>query len=610
MELRGEIMTSRSLIPVFAAALRLLAPADVRAQEVVIAHDEIKCIVAGKFPKFDACFTPVSQVGKARVYFRPETVSSWFYVDMTAAEACHAGVLPKPNKKLVDKKIFYYVDAQGAGTARTQEYAPVVVEREEDCKELPPAPVAATGPPAVYPSLPAGFGGAGVSGAVIAAGVAGIVATGGGAVLPGDDTPTSAPPTVPVVTVPPSTTLPTPGSSPTPPTITPLVVACEAAPRSGEAPLRVQFATFPTGGTGTYEYLWSFGDGNISTNPNPANVFLNDGVYDATVRVTSGDQVALCTRQITVALLPEPNPSPTPTPTPEPPRLKVEMVGTGGRVTGQGIDCPGDCEEVFPIGSAVVVTLTATHSNNPPGAFTEWTGHCSGDAPSCTLTVDVNRNVVAHFDRAWTLSVDAGSNSSAPGSLTSSPSGISCTWPPACTATASYLDNTTVTLTVATTGTVRWGGACAAATSTVCTVLMTSNQSVTVDTLGVVLSGAAPGADRRRAITPVHFTSQLEVPEGEGHVLTNGTLSSPVQAGRSSIGFEKRAGTNRVEAVLVAATGRPGAWRFDFSGHSSFRPGSLRVLAGTVVSLTGDAIVFQLQGRPGERIAFAFDVTD
>ena len=227
------------------------------------------------------------------------------------------GVLPKPTKALVAKKVFYYVDVQGEATARTAEHAPVVVAKEEDCENLAAAPVAATGPPAVYPSVPGGFAGGGLSGAVIAGGVAAVAVVGGAALVAGGDdgpgtTVTTVPVTSPPVTTPPpGTTLP--GPTP-PPTVPPLVVACEAAPRVGEAPLLVQFATFPSGGTGTYEFLWSFDDGEFSPNPNPSHTYLSNGVYNATVRVTSGDQTALCTRPIVVARVPVPVPSPDPSP--------------------------------------------------------------------------------------------------------------------------------------------------------------------------------------------------------------------------------------------------------------------------------------------------------
>ena len=174
-------MSSRHLIGAGTLALSLLGSSAASTQDMVIQHAAIECIVVGKFPKVDACLTPVAQVGKARVYFRPETVSSWFYVDMAAGAACHAGVLPKPTKALVDKKVFYYVDVQEEATARTAEHAPVVVAKEEDCENLAAAPVAATGPPAVSPSVPGGFAGGGLSGAVIAGGVAAVAVVGGAA---------------------------------------------------------------------------------------------------------------------------------------------------------------------------------------------------------------------------------------------------------------------------------------------------------------------------------------------------------------------------------------------------------------------------------------------
>jgi hypothetical protein len=81
-----------------------------------------------------------------------------------------------------------------------------------------------------------------------------------------------------------------------------------------------------------------------------------------------------------------------------------------------------------------------------------------------------------------------------------------------------------------------------------------------------------------------------------------------VRPGLAALTAERRTGTNRVEAVLVRGAGRPGTWRFDFSGETTIRPGSLRVVAGTVVVITGDSLVFRLQGKPGERVVFTFEV--
>jgi hypothetical protein len=59
-----------------------------------------------------------------------------------------------------------------------------------------------------------------------------------------------------------------------------------------------------------------------------------------------------------------------------------------------------------------------------------------------------------------------------------------------------------------------------------------------------------------------------------------------------------------VEGTVVDADGRPGTWRFQVVG--GVRPGSLRVIAGTVVALSADEIVFRLSGKPGERVVWSF----
>ena len=37
---------------------------------VAIEHSPVKCIVAGKYPRLNACFAPSSRLARARVYFR------------------------------------------------------------------------------------------------------------------------------------------------------------------------------------------------------------------------------------------------------------------------------------------------------------------------------------------------------------------------------------------------------------------------------------------------------------------------------------------------------------------------------------------------------------
>ncbi|MEK6851211.1 MAG: hypothetical protein AABY30_01590, partial [Candidatus Thermoplasmatota archaeon] len=68
-----------------------------------------------------------------------------------------------------------------------------------------------------------------------------------------------------------------------------------------------------------------------------------------------------------------------------------------------GINCHGNdrggttgdlnCTAVFPRGTNV--TLTATP--DPGYEFVGWGGACTGSAPTCTLTMDSDKWVVAYF---------------------------------------------------------------------------------------------------------------------------------------------------------------------------------------------------------------------
>jgi hypothetical protein len=219
--------------------------------------------------------------------------------------------------------------------------------------------------------------------------------------------------------------------------------------------------------------------------------------------------------------------------------------------------------------------------------------------------MSANKSVTAHFELIRTLSFTGGANSAVPGSISSSPPGITCSWtgappPTPCTDSAPFLHGTTVTLTLVTGGsTIVWGGACAGTVGTVCTVLMDADKLVTLDTRFQF--------DPKSTML-LKASSELDVADGEGQVVTNGLAASAVRAGLAAMTTEARPGMNRVEAVLVRGAGRPGTWRFDFSGQNAFKAGSLRVIAGTVVLVTGDAVVFRLQGRPGERVVFTFEV--
>ena len=101
----------------------------------------------------------------------------------------------------------------------------------------------------------------------------------------------------------------------------------------------------------------------------------------------------------------------------------------------------------------------------------------------------------------------------------------------------------------------------------------------------------------------VSWSSSLEIEDGRGR-LSFGADGRVVARGRAMGVSTTRSGDNLVEAVLLAGRGI-GSWRFEIAGAV---PGSLRPVAGEVLLLTADAIVFRLEGKPGERVAFSYEV--
>ena len=66
------------------------------------------------------------------------------------------------------------------------------------------------------------------------------------------------------------------------------VTTVPAAPITGNAPLTVGFTTIVTGGAGTYNYAWTFGDGTTGNVQNPSHTYFAAGTYMANLTVTDG----------------------------------------------------------------------------------------------------------------------------------------------------------------------------------------------------------------------------------------------------------------------------------------------------------------------------------
>jgi hypothetical protein len=102
--------------------------------------------------------------------------------------------------------------------------------------------------------------------------------------------------------------------------------------------------------------------------------------------------------------------------------------------------------------------------------------------------------------------------------------------------------------------------------------------------------------------TAVNWVSDLSL-DGRLQIVLDGAVSV---AGRGrTFGVLRSREESRVEATLMEAAGKPGLWRFDLAEGGGTAPSRIRVIAGEAVSVMDGSVTFRLQGKPGERIAFA-----
>ena len=92
--------------------------------------------------------------------------------------------------------------------------------------------------------------------------------------------------------------------------------------------------------------------------------------------------------------------------------LVISNAGTGsGTVTSSpaGINCGSDCSENYSSGTSVTLTAAADASST----FAGWSGDCSGNQTTCTITMDSSKNVTATFGtstQSYILSLLSGWN--------------------------------------------------------------------------------------------------------------------------------------------------------------------------------------------------------
>jgi hypothetical protein len=539
--------------------LLVYGAATAHPEAVAIDHKAVGCIVVGKYPKMNACFTPAAQLARSRVYFRPEGTPSWYYVEMKSEQPCFTGTLPRPGKKLVGKKIEYYLEAQNKAfePARTAEFDPIVVKSAQECKKnVPVAPFLNNATVAVFPSVPAGFVGGGIGTAAVVGIVgAGAAVAGTAAVVASNNNNDTTTTTVAVVV---NSTTTTTTLAPTTTTTTTLpknnsapfaVLTTNPDPPSGQGPLTVTFdlckSTDPD--KDPLSFFFDFGDGGKASGS-----CVESHTYSATIRETStvraldrsyvaeacvvdpGGLSACRTRTVNATSPPPACPAPTVVLSPPPSRLigcpapPIPVQASTTNTTSVNF-----C--ATPVDQSFCGASPFPPSSNPPVCAA---GAASGSTFSATLKVDPNSS------DCYRITADAkgcgGAASSAPG--------------------YSFSQNN-------------------------------------------CFRSAGAGQGQQRI---VGWSSDLAAEGARLQVVVNGAAPAFPGRGRATGIANLVNGENRVEAVTVESAGKAGLWRIDFSPPESIVEGSLRVISGDAVLLGASSATFRLSGHEGERIVFTF----
>ena len=235
--------------------------------------------------------------------------------------------------------------------------------------------------------------------------------------------------------------------------------------------------------------------------------------------------------------------------------LSLTIAGSGsGSVTSSpsGINCASGCSASYDTGTEV--TLTAAPASG--STFASWSGACGGNSQTTSVTMDAARSCTATFDveQQETATLNVTVTGAGSGTVTSSPSGISC--PSGCS--ASYDTGTEVTLTAApASGSTfaSWSGACGGSSQTAsvtlaagrsCTATFDVEQQETA-TLNVTVTGAGSG-------TVTSSPSGISCPSGCSASYDTGTEVTLIAAFASGSTFAGWSGDCSAESLGVTVT--------------------------------------------------------
>ncbi len=147
----------------------------------------------------------------------------------------------------------------------------------------------------------------------------------------------------------------------------------------------------------------------------------------------------------------------------------------GGTVTSSpsGINCGFVCSNAYAAGTSVQLTATPASGY----VFSGWSGACTGTSTTCTVVVSATATATATFTPTAPANFGLTVVVSGPGTVSSTPSGISC----GSSCSASFVADSTVTLTATpapgSNTFVGWSGACTGSSPT-CVVTMSAARNV------------------------------------------------------------------------------------------------------------------------------------
>jgi hypothetical protein len=159
------------------------APSETTGTGLQVRTSGVTCLVVGEFPEIGAVILPRDQVSTARVHFRSDLGTDFFYVTMRASAEGFLGILPRPTAEA--RSVTYFVEGIDAASrsVRSPQVQAVVARTRDECRGRLAAPaalgpgVAAVGPSGVA-GIPAGFAGAAAAGASFFTSTTGIILMG------------------------------------------------------------------------------------------------------------------------------------------------------------------------------------------------------------------------------------------------------------------------------------------------------------------------------------------------------------------------------------------------------------------------------------------------